>query len=215
MDETPTPDTPDREDGEAPTTIAYAHRPKPFAADLDMKLTETALIAERGRSRQEFPLASIERIRLSYTPRNTAKHVFRCEVRASDGKSVRFDNLSWLSLIQTARFDGDFRRFVAALVERAAAARKGRPLALEAGIGMIRYRIMQLAGFGIVIALTAAAMVSAAKASYLVGIASFGLGGYLAWWLLEFLGRNRPQKFSPGAIPPGVLPDPPGAARRL
>jgi hypothetical protein len=182
----------------------YSHRPKPFSSDLDLRLDGKTLYAERGRSKQEFALKGIERLRLSYSPRNTAKLVFRCDIRASDGKTMRFDNLSWVSMIQTTRQDGDYARFVEALVARTASA-GGTPV-FEAGIGILRYRFMQIAGYGMIVALSFAAVFAASRSSYIVAIACFALGLYLIWWLLEFLTRNKPRSFSPGAIPPGVMP---------
>lgn len=190
--------------GDPVPEIRYSHRPKPFSSDLDLRLDGKSLFAERGRSKQEFALKGIERLRLSYSPRNTAKLVFRCDIRASDGKTMRFDNLSWMSMIQTTRQDGDYARFVEALVARTASA--GGTPAFEAGIGMVRYRFMQVAGYGMIVALSFAAIFAASRSSYIVAIACFALGLYLVWWLLEFLTRNKPRGFTPDAIPLGVMP---------
>ena len=51
-------------------------------------------------------------------------------------------------------------------------------------------------------ALTFFAILAASRSSYAVALSCFALGGYLAWWLLEFLGRNRPHRFDPAAYPP-------------
>lgn len=182
----------------------YAHRAKPFSAPLELRLTGTTFTAERGRSNQVFRLDGIERIHLSFSPRNTAREVFVCEVRATDGKSVRFDNLSWISLVQTERLDAGFRRFVLELISRAAQQSPG--LRLEAGISMLRYRLMQMAGLGLFAALLASAVMAATKNSTLVALASLGLAAYFAFWLWTFLVRNRPGRFTPETVPARVLP---------
>lgn len=186
------------------TTSRYAHRAKPFSNELELLLSERELIAERGKSRQVFPIGQIERIRLSFTPRNTARRAFTCEVRAEDGRSVKFDNMSWKSLIETERHDPEYRAFIAMLVERAARARPG--VKLEAGIAPLKYRVMQALGFALVAALVGAAIFAGSYSSYIVALASLGLAVYLATWLREFLTRNRPRSFSANAVPEAVLP---------
>lgn len=189
---------------EALQDFFYSHRAKPFTASLDLRLTATSLSAERGRSQQTYPLDRIERIRLYFSPRNSARQVFVCEVRAADGASVRFDNLSWISLVQTERLDQGFRRFVLELIARAAAKNPG--LKLECGISFLRYRLMQGAGFGLLAALVASAGLAASNGSSLVALACLGLAVYFGFWLTSFLTRNRPGSFPADAVPDRVLP---------
>lgn len=186
------------------TDLRYAHRAKPFSNELELHLTARELTAERGKSRQVFPIGRLERIRLSFTPRNTARLAFTCEVRAEDGKSVKFDNISWKSLIETERHDEEFRTFILALVARAARAKPGTKL--EAGIAPLRYRVMQLLGIFIVAALAGAAIFAGSHSSYIVALASLGLTVYLANWLREFLTRNHPRSFTASTVPENVLP---------
>ncbi|MCA1999731.1 MAG: hypothetical protein LDL25_08075 [Hyphomicrobiales bacterium] len=189
-----------------PEPLAYAHRGKPYSAETQLTLDTGSLIAERGRSRQVFALDRIERIRLAFTPRNTARLAFTCEVRAADGRSVRFDNLSWKSLIETERLDRDFRTFVLALAARARAANPATRL--EAGVTRLRHRLMLVFGAGLVLALIAAAVIAAGKGSALVMLFAIGLAAYLGFWLRDFLIRNRPRSFTPEVPPEGVLPAP-------
>jgi hypothetical protein len=189
---------------EALPDLLYAHRAKPFTAPLELRLTARALIAERGRSNQNYPLEKIERIRLSFNPRNSARNVFLCEVRAQDGNSVRFDNLSWISLVQTEKLDAGFRRFVLELIARAEAANP--EIKLECGIAPIRYRLMQGAGFGLLAALAISAGFAGTRGSTLVALGALGLSTYFGFWLYSFLGRNRPGRFTAGTVPDRVLP---------
>lgn len=184
--------------------LTYSHRPKPFSNELDLRLTGTELIAERGRSRQAYPLEKLERIRLSFKPRNIARLAFTCEVRARDGNSVTFNNISWKSLIDIDRPNAAYRAMVSTLIERAAKANPA--IRLEAGIAPLRYRVMQ--GLGVVLATGLAAMVYLAfqNAAYTIAVFALGLGAYLYFWLGDFLRRNRPEAFPAGAIPERVLP---------
>lgn len=193
--------------------LLYAHRAKPYSSELELRLTSGELLAEKGKSQQRYPLGEIERIRLSYAPRNIIKLAFRCEVRAKDGASVFFENFTWRSLVAIDRQDDDYRRFIAALIERAGAASRG--IRLECGISPFRFAVTRILGF----ALIAALLLAAAYFAFFIGtlahsihLAYAGLAVtaalYLANWLREFLNRNRPGIFQADAIPERVMPAP-------
>jgi hypothetical protein len=185
-------------------TIVHAHRPKPFSAELELELTAYELVATRGRSTQRFPLTAIERVSLCFSPRNTAHRAFACTVRATDGKSVTFDSLSWKSLIETEKQNDAYARFVSELCERAAAARP--EVELFAGIVPFKYWGMLGIGVPVMLALVAVAIYSVFLNSTFSAVFSLVLLGYLGFWLSDYLKRNRPERFAPGAIPPRVLP---------
>lgn len=191
---------------ENPVDLLYAHRAKPYSSELELRLTDRELLAEKGKSRQAYRLDKLERIRLSFSPRNTAKLTFVCEVRASDGASVTFDNLNWKSLIETERLDAPFRALVLALIERAS--RANPKLTLEAGVGPMKFNVMRLIGFGLVGALIGATVYAAAGGNSFVALGALALGAYLARWLWDFLSRNRPRAFTADAVPENVLPKP-------
>jgi hypothetical protein len=192
-------------------SLHYSHRPKPYSNELELELTERAVIAERGRSKQTYPLDKMERIQLDFDPRNTAKLVFRCQIRVRDGNSVTFDSLSWKSLIQTERQDESYTAFVKALVTRAAKASPG--MALVAGISPLRYRLMQAVGGILIAAMIAAALYFtlfphplAGSVNYLYAVLSMVFAFFAGSWLRDFLMRNHPRHFTADAIPVSVLP---------
>lgn len=191
---------------ENPVDLLYAHRAKPYSSELELRLTARDLIAEKGKSRQAYRLDKLERIRLSFSPRNTAKLTFVCEVRASDGASVTFDNLNWKSLIETERLDAPFRALVLALIERAS--RANPKLTLEAGVGPLKFNVMRLVGFALVGTLVGATVYAATKGNTVVAFGALALGIYLARWLWDFLSRNQPRAFTADAVPENVLPKP-------
>ena len=123
---------------------------------------------------------------------------------ATDGQSVRFDNLDWKSLIAVERENAAFRAFVTALVTRAKAA--NRKVILEAGCNRLRYRFTQVIGFGLIGALGLTGLYAAGQAQVVVAGGAFALAVYLFIWLREFLGRNRPRPFEAEAIPDNLLP---------
>jgi hypothetical protein len=191
--------------------FTYSHRPKPFSNELDLRLDGTSLFAERGRSHQTYPLKDIELIHLSYEPQNLARLAFSCYVQVRDGNSVRFNTVSWRSLVAIDRQDVDFRQFVLSLVRAVHA--KNPDVRLEAGIGVLRYWLMLIMGCALVITLIVAVFYLASRPNQLQSGLNYvyaGLGvvtsGYLGFWLHQFLTRNRPRTFTPNEPPEGVLP---------
>lgn len=193
--------------------LLYSHRAKPYSSDLELRLTRRELQAKKGKSKQAYPLKDIERIRLSYAPRNIVKLAFRCEVRAKDGASVFFENFTWRSLVAIDRQDEDYRRFIAALVQRASTASKD--IRLEAGIHPLKFAVTRFFGFGLIAALAVATGYFAFFVSGLANSVHLMYAGlaaaaalYLANWLRDFLTRNQPRVFTADTIPETVLPPP-------
>lgn len=185
-------------------TILYSHRPKPFAAELELELTAFELIATRGRSIQRYPLTAIEKVTLAFSPRNTAHNAFACTVRATDGKSVKFDSLSWKSLIETEKQNESYKRFVSTLCERAETG--SADVVLHAGVAPFKHLGMLVVGVGMLAGLLGSAIYAFQSGSTLVaGVALFMLA-YLSWWMRDYLTRNRPTRFRAAEIPPSVLP---------
>ena len=186
------------------TEIAYSQLPKPYSSELELTLTQHALDAMRGENRQSFPLAGIEAITLTFTPRNTAFKAFTCLVRARDGRSLTFTNLNWKSLIETERKDAPYTLITRALIERAA--RANPDLVLKAGVSAIRFWGMLALGAVMMAALIAAMNYVLARSSLTISLLAGGLIAYLMVFLYQFLSRNRPRPFTAGAIPPDLLP---------
>ena len=185
--------------------LRYAQRQKPFSGALELILDANGLTASKGRSTLTIPFAEIEKIVLTFTPRNTSFRTFTCKVHATNRRKLRFDSLSWKSLIETDKLDPEFRQFVAALAERSAASNP--KLQLHAGFSPLRHKLMLFLGVILGGGLIACTVYAAIKGAAMVGLLSFGVTGYLIWWLREVLTRNRPRDFTPDSLPDGVLPD--------
>lgn len=188
----------------APGAIRYFQRPKPYSAELEMTLSESYLVSERGKSKQQMPLAGIERIRLRFTPKNSVFRAFTCDIRARDGRSVRFENVSWKSLIETERMDDTYTRFIRILIARVS---KANPdVELVAGLSRFRHTGMVVIGFSMLIALAGCVVYAGLQGNLVVALMAAGLTAYLGFWMKEFATRNRPRRFMPEAIPDDVLP---------
>ena len=189
---------------EAPYGLTYRQRPKPYSAELELMLAPEALRAQRGRSNQNFPLHAIERITLRFTPKNTVFKAFSCHLRATDGRSLQFENFSWKSLVETERQDADYTRFVRALVEVAAIRSPG--VRLVAGLPPFRYWLMLLLALAMIAAMFGVAGYFFMKSSPRLGMIALAANAYLGYWLKEFARRNRPRDFTRHMIPADILP---------
>jgi hypothetical protein len=154
---------------------------------------------------QRFPLTAVEKVTLVFSPRNTAHHAFACIVRATDGKSVKFDSLSWKSLIETEKQNADYTRFVSALCERAEAMSPN--VTLHAGVAPFKHMGMLTMGIAMLIGLAGSSIYAFRSQSALTGAVALFMLAYLAWWMRDYLTRNRPRPFRASDIPPSVLPE--------
>jgi hypothetical protein len=182
----------------------YEHRPKPFSNALMLDLGTHSLLAERGRSKQEYPLSAIEQIRLSYTPANTARLGFACEIRATDGKTLKFSNLTWRSMVETGRQDEDYAPFVRELVARVA--RANPKVALISGAPGWKYRLFQAGAIIIAPALLATAALFLWRGAWPVAVLTLGILAWFAFYAREYLTRNAPGTFAPQTLPAPVMP---------
>jgi hypothetical protein len=182
----------------------YEHRPKPFSNALMLDLGPATLLAERGNSKQEFRLDGIEQLRLSYRPANTARLGFACKLRARDGKTMVFSNLTWRSMVETGRQDEDYDRFTRELVARIG--RASPRVRMIAGAPVWQYRLFFAAFLLLAPMLLASAGYFALGGSWAIGVMTLGLAAWLGFYAREYLVRNRPRSFSAGAIPPEVMP---------
>ena len=182
----------------------YEHRPKPFSNSLTLDLGPATLLAERGNSKQEFRLDGIEQLRLSYRPANTARLGFACKLRARDGKTMVFSNLTWRSMVETGRQDEDYSTFTRELIARIG--RASPRVEMIAGAPTWQYRLFFAAFLLLAPSLLASAGYFAMNGSWVVGVLTLALTAWLAFYAREYLVRNRPRTFRPEAIPPEVMP---------
>lgn len=199
----------DETDDSEAATLAYAQRPRPMAATLEMRLTPHRLEAQRGSTRIDFPFGDIERIALFFRPRNAAHRAFACKVRAKNGRSLIFDTLSWRATFEVEKQDGAYAAFVRALVSRAAAANPA--VAIIGGVSPVRFWLTAVVGGAMAIALAIVAINALTNGAWPLALLTLGFALYLAWWLNDFLRRNRPRRLAAEALPPELVPAASGA----
>jgi hypothetical protein len=156
------------------------------------------------RRDEAIPYARIEQVRLTYRPANISSHGFRATLTFTDGRTLTFGNLDWMSLVDVRRRDEPYKAFLFELMRRVAAANPrcrfvaGRPAWLW-GVTLAAFGVMGLA-FG---AFTLQALRNAQYTAAGIG-AFFALAALFQ--LTPFITRNRPRPFSPEAPPADLLP---------
>lgn len=179
----------------------------PTAAGASALLGEDAFHVSNGLAQARFAYEDVEQIRLSYRPRSFDYHVFRLDIRMKDGRTIHLSNVSTspVSLFRPQRrWDQGFRDFAAGLAHRAAAANPA--LQLEGGLpGWRFWPALALALALLLILCWQIAEKLAAGLWFPVAVSAGGLALGL-WFILPFLGRNRPRSLSAQSLPSDLLP---------
>jgi hypothetical protein len=184
--------------------LAYRHRPRPVGNEILFRLDPRHLFVDSGRRQEQIPYARIESVRLTYEPTSVSWNAFRTKLTLTDGRTLRFGNLSWKSYVETERHDADYCRFVEALLARVRAA---NPRArFVAGKPAPLWWAIVLVGAAMTAGLAVAGIGAAwQKAWGAVGIVALFLLP-LAWQVHAMATRNRPRPFADPVPPSEVLP---------
>src|SRR5512138_1947335 len=94
--------------------LSYSHRPRPVGGEVLFRLDPRHLFVDSGRRQEQIPYARIASVRLTYEPNSISWTAFRTKLTLTDGRTLRFGNLSWKTYFETVRRDADYRRFVEA-----------------------------------------------------------------------------------------------------
>jgi hypothetical protein len=184
--------------------LSYSHRPRPFGHEVVYRLDPDGLFVDSGRRQETIAYRDILAVRLAYQPTNVGAAGFRARLRLAGRRTLTLSNLSWKSWVDVERRDREYRRFVTALVERAAAAnpallcRAGQPAPLWAGVVAV--------GLVTAVALLWAAAMAFQRGSWPIAVLAAMVLLAFGWQAREMASRNRPAGFIPGRWPEAVLP---------
>jgi hypothetical protein len=187
--------------------LVYQHRAKPYAPEAIFTLKDDRLAIVQGVRRGDFPYRDIALVRLTYRPRNTTNEGYVAKLYRGDRKTAALSNLSWKSLVDLERQDADYARFVRELIARIVAANPS--VALEAGMPRLQYGVTSVVAALSMLALLIVAYQAVRHGGWPTAFLTAGLGAYFGWWSWRYLGRNRPRRFTAGALPPDVMPPAP------
>lgn len=183
--------------------LTYRLRPRPFGQEVTFRLDARTLFVDSGRRQEEIPYARIEKIRLTYEPGNVSWHGFRARLTLTDGRTLRFGNLSWKSYVEAERRDEDYRRFVAGLLDKV---RRANPrVRLVAGKPPLQWGAILAGGVAMLAGLTAVGIFAMLRQAWgAAGLVALFLLP-LSWQVHAMATRNRPRAFE-SEPPAEVLP---------
>lgn len=184
--------------------VTYAFRPSVMGAVREFKLSDDGIDWAAGLRSGHIPYRNIRLLRMSYRPTSLQSQRFVIELWAEGAPKLQISSSSWKSMVEQERLDRPYSAFVRELHRRisnvATSARfkqGNRPLvywpsvvvfvALALGLAGLIARALQIGATG------GAAFVGAFLALYL-------------WQVGNFLRRNRPGEYRPGALPKEVMP---------
>lgn len=185
-------------------TLVYEHRAKPYAQEARFEMRPDILAVTQGRRSGDFAYRDIDMVRLLYKPRNTTNEGYQAKLYRKDRRTVGLTNLTWKSLVDLDRQDAEYSAFVRALIARIVAANPG--VVLEAGMPRLLYALTALAGGVAMLALVLVGIAALRQGGWPMALITVAIGAYFVWWTSRYLGRNRPRRFLPDAIPPDVMP---------
>jgi hypothetical protein len=185
-------------------TTTYSHRAKPYAQEAEFRLMPQHLAIEQGKRSGDFAYRDIVMIRLMYKPRNTTNEGYQAKLYRRDKRTAALTNLSWKSLVDMDRQDGDYRRFMIALVAKVHGVNPN--VVLEAGMPRWLHIITAIAGIVAVLAMIVVTAQAMLNGVYAAAVITGILALYFGWWSIRYLTRNRPRPFTADAIPDDVLP---------
>ena len=188
----------------AGNVVTYAYRPSVMGAVREFKLSDDGIDWVAGVRSGHIPYRNIRFLRMSYRPTSIQSQRFVTELWAEGAPKLKINSSSWKSMIEQERLDQSYSAFVRELhlrISNMAASTRfkqgNRPLiywpslvvfvAVALGLAGLIARALQIGASG------GAAFVSAFLALYL-------------WQVGNFLRRNRPGEYRPGALPKEVMP---------
>jgi hypothetical protein len=180
--------------------LTYRHRPKPIGVDMTLRIFPDVLEIDTIKRVDRVSWTNVAHARLLYTPRSFLRYGFSTQLRLSDGRSVTFSNLNWVSLVEADPQNEAYRTCVEAVFERAELA--------NPNFYVVSGQIWpQWIGFVIVSALLLLASVALAlqgivQAAWLTAALMAAFTAFNVWFLKPLVWRNRPRT----GMHPDVLP---------
>jgi hypothetical protein len=191
-------------EGEGGRTVSYTYKASLVSSAQQFELTNAGLSWQIGRRSGVWPYAEIASIRLSYRPMSMQARRFRADIAKTGGGRIAILSTTWQTVSLMTPQDQGYRAFITELHRRMQAV--GSMASLTGGIGMASY-----ATAVVMLALLAVAMVglllrALATSEFTGALFLIGIAIWFAWTIGGFVRRNRPRRYSFGALPETLLP---------
>jgi hypothetical protein len=184
--------------------IEYSYKPSLMGGAWILRLAPDGLHWAMGMASGRVPYADIRQIRLGFRPVTMQSYRFLAEIWSHKNPKILVVSASWKSLMEQARQDEGYVRFIKALHERIAEA--GGTPRLQAGSIWFLYWPGFLVFAGICIAMVALIVRALQQSETAATLFLVGFFVVLVWQLGWFFKRNLPRRYTLDAIPADVLP---------
>lgn len=182
----------------------YAYKPSIVGAVSEFQLGPGGIEWNRAGTLVHVPYGDIRRVRLSFRPMTMQSHRFVAEIWAMGGKKLTVASASMRSMFEQTRQDAEYNAFIAELHRRLVPF--GSTIRFQSGSPFVLYWIGAAVIAGLCLA-AATLVVRSLQAEAWTGAAFIAaILGFFLWQSGGFLRRNRPQLYTPEALPPEALP---------
>jgi hypothetical protein len=195
----PADGAPPPEDG-----LNYSFRPRLIGSGSRFRLDGETLHWTVGARSGALHLRDVARVRLSYHPGQLASPNYETVIHGKAGEKLTIGSLSRTSITSVDDHRKAYAAFIAAL--HGALQPHAGGIVFDGGLSPWRWWLMS--GLAVITALGLVAVLASAlgDADWTVGALIAVLCPLLAWPLWEMLWRNRPEPYSPSALPGRLLP---------
>jgi branched-subunit amino acid transport protein len=134
-------------------------------------------------------------------------HRFIAEIWSPDSPKIQIASVSWRSIMEQERLDRAYSEFVTELHRRIAAA--GGEVQFSSGVPAAIYWLGVVVFAAVMIAIVIMAGRSALAMQWTSAAIVAAFLAVFVWQIGGYFLRNRPGRYRPDAIPPGIMPKAP------
>ena len=140
---------------------------------------------------------------MSYRPRSMQRHRFLTELRTHSGPKVTIISTSWKSMSELERLDRPYQDFVIALHQRLGA----RPVEFIGGNNPVKFWVSLVIFVPLIAGIIGVAVRAFREDAPIAALLIVGFLAVFVWQGANYFRRNRPVRYEPNTVPPGLLPN--------
>jgi hypothetical protein len=184
--------------------VEYSYKPSLMGGAWILRLAPDGLHWAMGMASGRVPYADIRQIRLGFRPVTMQSYRFLAEIWSDKNPKIPVASASWKSMMEQARQDEDYTRFITALHAKIAEAH-GTPR-LQAGAIPFLYWPGFVIFAGICVAMAGLIVRALQQGETAATLFLLGFFVVVLWQLGTFFKRNFPRRYTLDAIPADILP---------
>jgi hypothetical protein len=183
--------------------LSYGYKTSLLGAAWNFRLTDDAIVWQKGRHSGRIAFTAVRRVRMTYRPATMQTHRFVTEIWSTQGPKLTFASTSWKSMMESERRDSAYSTFVTELHRRLSAANPA--VAYAAGVTPAIYWSGLAVYIALGLGLTGLIMRSLREGAW-SGAAIIAVFVAVYLWNGNFFRRNRPARYLPNALPELLMP---------